>query len=365
MSATVRSLVAVLESLAPLSLAEPWDNVGLLWGDEQAAVARALCCIDLSRAVLDEASANGCAFIMAYHPPIFSAMKRVPGGSLVFDAIRRGIAVYSPHTALDVAAGGTNDVLAAAAGIEAPTPLRVSERTGELLKLVVFVPEQAAQRVRDALFSAGAGGIGHYSECSFSVAGTGTFKGDAESRPAVGTPLVRETVAEQRLELLVPLNRIQQVAAALRRAHPYEEPACDWLRLSAVALGRGMGRVGNVPKQALGELCQRLGQALSLEAMAVVGDKADPIKRVAVLAGAGSEFISDAIAAKCDVLVTGEVRHHDALKAASRGLRIVALGHSNSERAALVPLANRLSEQGGVPVDVAVSDRDPLRIVTL
>ena len=181
----VADLVGAMETIAPTRFAAPWDNVGLLVGDAEGPVSRVLLTIDCTREVLREAQAGGCEAVVSYHPPLFSAQKRFVAGSVAFEAARAGVALFSPHTALDVADGGTNDVLADALGMTERVPLRMADRPEEL-KLVTFVPAEHVEAVSRALFAAGAGRIGDYTSCSFRTAGTGTFLGGEGTHPVVG-----------------------------------------------------------------------------------------------------------------------------------------------------------------------------------
>jgi len=246
----LRELLTHLEELAPTRHAESWDNVGLLAGDPGQEVRTALLAIDYTPEVAREARELGCELVIAYHPPLFNAVKRVVFPDPIFDAIRNGVALYSPHTALDVAEGGTNDLLADLLGL-APSPGRqplrfIEPKAGEH-KLVTFVPESHVEAVAMALFEAGAGRIGHYERCSFRTPGTGTFIGGAESHPTVGSRGAYEQTPEIKIETLCPISRLPDALAALRRAHPYEEPAFDIVKLAAPADKIGQGRIGNLP----------------------------------------------------------------------------------------------------------------------
>src|SRR5687768_2562710 len=167
MPVPLAQLVAALEEIAPTRNAESWDNIGLLAGDPAQSVTKIMLTIDYTDAVADECRREGCDCVIAYHPPIFQPLKRLTAGSLVYDAVRRGVALYSPHTALDVADGGTNDMLADAVGLTERAPLRLAQTKATQLKLVVFVPEEAVERMCAAMFAAGAGRIGNYTSCSF------------------------------------------------------------------------------------------------------------------------------------------------------------------------------------------------------
>src|SRR3954463_3393352 len=223
-------LIDSLEAIAPTRHAESWDNVGLIAGDPEQPVSGVMLTIDYTPAVADEARAAKCDAIVAYHPPLFEAVKRVTSAgstSLVFDAIRRGVALYSPHTALDVADGGTNDMLAAILELRERAPLKLAQTKANQYKLVTFVPKEALEKVSRALFDAGAGRIGKYSSCSFLTAGTGTFFGEEGTNPAVGQAGKLERSDEIRLETVVPIAKLETVIRALRQSHPYEEPAFD------------------------------------------------------------------------------------------------------------------------------------------
>ena len=356
----VADLVRAMEEVAPTRLAAAWDNVGLLVGDARAPVSRVLLTIDCTRAVLDEARAGGAQAIVSYHPPLFAAQKRFLAGGIAFEATRAGIAVYSPHTALDVAEGGTNDVLADVLGMKSRASLRPVEGRDIEWKLVTFVPADHVEAVSSALFAAGAGRIGKYSSCSFRTPGTGTFFGEQGADPTVGQAGRLEHAPEVRLETVVPIGRAEAAVRALRGAHPYEEPAFDLVRLAAVPEGLGFGRVGDINPADIRVLVDQVKSALAVEHVLAAGPLDREVRRVAVCAGSGGDLVDDALAARAELLLTGELRHHDALRAVENGLTIVCTRHSSSERAALLPLEARLSSLlPGVAVTRSVVDRDP------
>lgn len=361
-------VVAVLERVAPVALAEEWDNVGLLAGDPSAPVARVLVTVDLTPAVVTEAAEAGADLVVAYHPPLFKAVRRIPADAPWAVATRRGIALYSPHTALDAARGGTNDVLADLCGMdETRRPLRPLGvgATGGAYKVVTFVPEGHVEALSEALFAAGAGRIGAYERCSFRTPGTGTFFGGEGANPTVGAKGRLETVEELRLEVLVARAHLDAAVTALRRAHPYEEPAFDVVPLAKLGdASLGQGRVGRTPRTERRALVARLKERLGVTHVLVAGSLDGEVGRVAVAAGAGGELLADAAAAGAEVFVTGEVRHHDALEAARRGMTILSVLHSNSERVAVRAYADRLREGlEGVDVRYADADADPFVVV--
>jgi dinuclear metal center YbgI/SA1388 family protein len=358
-------LIDTLESMGPTRFAESWDNVGLLVGDAAQDVSRVMLTIDYTDDVAKEAQAERCDFVVAYHPPIFQPLKRVVGGSLIFDAIRRGVGIYSPHTALDVAEGGTNEMLADVLGLSERAPLRLHESKAAQVKLVTFVPEKDVERVSRALFDAGAGRIGEYSQCSFRSPGTGTFFGEAGTNPTVGQAGKLEQASEIRLETITPIARLTDVLNALRRSHPYEEPAFDLVQLAAAPEGIGQGRIGALtPAAARPDLFARIKKSLEIDHLLIAGPTEGPVARAACCAGACGEFLDDAIRQKAELYLTGEIRHHDAIKAARAGVTVVCTLHSNSERAVLKRLKQRLESRhaGLLTVLLSRSDRDPFRV---
>lgn len=365
----IRDLIAAMDRIAPTRFAEPWDNVGLLIGDASAPLSRALLTIDLTPAVLAEAVSLRCEAVVAYHPPIFDGLKRLTAGSMAFEAARRGIAVYSPHTALDAATGGTNDVLANLLGLTNIAPLRPTAGKATTCKLITFAPEEVADRVADALFAAGAGEIGEYRKCSFRSAGQGTFQGSETSNPAVGQAGKFERAREIKIETIVPLAKVAAVVDALRKHHPYEEPAFDLTALVAApeAGGVGVGRVGDLKAHLpLGDFISQVKRALNLTYLQVSTPTPldTVISRVAVCAGAGRSLIGDVAAAGAQVYLTGELPHHDAVSLQRSGIVALTTLHSNTERPALPALAQSLCrELPEITPLLSERDADPFTIM--
>ncbi len=357
-------VVEVLQSIAPIANAEEWDNVGLLVGDLRQSVSRAILTIDYTPEVAEEAKSGNCDLILAYHPPIFSGLKRITAPSLIHDAIRRGLAIYSPHTALDVADGGTNDMLADALGLSERRPLRLIALKANHLKLVTFVPERDVERVSQAMFNAGAGKIGDYTQCSFRSSGTGTFLGNERTNPTIGRSGRLEETPELRLETVIPINKVSDVIAALKQSHPYEEPAFDLQQLAAAPTGIGQGRIGTLPGTPREQIFSRIEQELNLTHLLIAGPTTGTITKAACCAGACGDFLNDALAARCDLYLTGEIRHHDAVKAAAHNMTVVCTLHSHSERAVLKRLAKMLNEKlPDFPLQISHADRDPFAIL--
>ena len=392
----VRDVIHALRQLAPEHLAESWDKVGLHVGDldwslqsDPKRKACALLCIDLTEPVMAEAMRLGCGMIVAYHPPIFDPLPALTTRHwkqrLLMEAVRHNIAIYSPHTALDSAPGGVNDWLcesalpgvmeavshtaahgAVATGgtIRAIKPANPSKKERPY-KLVTFVPSQQLDDLRYALCRAGAGQIGDYSDCSFSVEGEGTFRGGETTNPTIGQRGRLERAIERRLETIVPAARLAEVVAALMKAHPYEEPAFDLIRLdlppSSGGEGVGQGRVVTLDKPlSVKAFIDRLKKQLRtkhLEVAVPAGLK--KIRSVGFCAGAGGSLLE--AAGSVDAFFTGEMRHHQVLEALATGTMIALAGHTPTERPYLPvyrdPITRLLGR--GVKWHISKADKPP------
>lgn len=361
---TVSDVVAFLDRFAPPWLAADWDNTGLLLGDISRPADRILTCLTVTPGVVAETVADGAQMIVTHHPILFRGAKKLSSltseGRLLGPLMASGIAVYSPHTSFDNCPSGINDTLAARFGLTDVKPLRPKDGARQC-KLAVFVPEADLAKVSDAIFAAGGGVIGAYEQCSFRTPGTGTFFGTAGANPAVGQVGRREDVPELRLEVLVPEGRIDAAVRAMRAAHSYEEPAFDVYPLRPTPDG-GEGRIGTLASPvSLAEFAVSVKAACRASVVQHVGDGAKQVRRVAVACGAAGEFLSDAIRAKADVFVTGEVRFHDCLSAEAAGVGLVLPGHYASERPAVEELAERLArEVPGVTAWASTREQDPL-----
>jgi dinuclear metal center YbgI/SA1388 family protein len=364
----LKDLLIALDQIAPVRNAESWDNVGLLAGDPGQTIRRILVTIDYTNTVAAEARNLNCDCIIAYHPPLFSAVKRITSDgptALIHDAIRRGIAIYSPHTAWDATPGGTNDFLADCLDLIEVAPLLLNSNTATELKLVTFVPQVNVDAVSAALFAAGAGHIGDYNSCSFRSAGTGTFFGEPGTNPAIGQPGQFEIQPEIRMETIFPIAKMNAIIRALLASHPYEEPAYDLTMLAAQPTGIGQGRVGNLPvPMPIESVIDRIKTELNIPGVLLTGPEKRTVHSIAICAGSGGDLLDAAIAAKADVFLTGELRHHDALKAASAGMNVICTLHSNCERPSLTRLKARLDQLPAPRPEVILSqaDRDPFSI---
>ena len=377
---TVGDLLAAMEAVAPSRLAESWDNVGLLLGSRAAPCARVLLTIDLTPEVLDEAVDLAADAVVAYHPPIFDPLKRLTGDDakqrVLLEAAQAGIALLSPHTALDAVQGGVNDWLAegiaggaselARAALLEPLRPAASLPRGEAFKVVAFVPAEAGAAVRSALADAGAGRIGDYDHCTTRGDVTGTFRGGPTTNPAVGAAGRLQEVREERIETVVSADRLPWALAALRAVHPYEEPAFEVHALAPrPSLDEGAGRLlGLRAPASVRTIAARLRRHLGcrrIELAAAPGTRDAMHARIGICAGAGMSLFADARARGATLFVTGEARHHDQLAAAAGGCGLLLAGHTVTERGYLPRLAERLAAAcPGAMLTVSKADAHPL-----
>jgi dinuclear metal center YbgI/SA1388 family protein len=353
----VAQIAEAVEQIAPLPLAEEWDNCGLQVGDPGARVSRVLVGLTPLPEVFEEAEEKGADFLLVHHPLIFDPLEAIvtsahPGG-LLARAICNGLAVYAAHTSYDAAPAGVSVALAGALGLRGP--LHVLSPRGALRKLVVFVPEENVDAVAKALAGAGAGVIGDYTECTFRMRGTGTFRGGDEANPYLGEKGRLERVEEVRIETVVPAHAVGRAVDAATSAHPYEEVALDVYPVEGFPEGCGYGRLGTLPERlTAGELREYVSGSLGFPSR-LVADPGRRIETVAVLGGSGGSFVPEAAASGAHAYVTGDVDYHDALLAESLGLAVIDAGHVATELPSLEPLALRLGELVDVPVEVSVS----------
>ncbi|MHC4618813.1 MAG: Nif3-like dinuclear metal center hexameric protein [Planctomycetota bacterium] len=362
----VKDIAAAVDEIVPLKLAQDWDNVGLLIGDPQRNVNNILLTIDITAGVLTEAKRLKTGLILSYHPVIWDGLKKITADGpsrFVYDLIRSQIAVFSIHTALDSAIGGVNDGLAEIIGIKDGEPLGdyVDSPAGDNYKLVVFIPIEAAPRVANAVFAAGAGAIGNYRRCSFQAEGKGSFLPLKGARPAIGKRGKIEKVAEVRFETIVPPEKLTDCIAAMKKAHPYETPAFDCYRLYESPNKFGLGRIGKLQKpMRVQQIIQRIKKQTGAKAFGLVGQQNRVVKTAAVCAGSCGKIINSVIAAKADCYVTGELKHHHALAAQEAELTCICLSHTVSERFILKKFAKQLQKQlKNVTINISKKDADP------
>ena len=339
----LQAVIDAMNAFAPPHLAEPWDRIGLQVGRADTEIQAVLVTLDVTAGVIDEVSRAGARLIVAHHPLIFHSLERItdatPTQQAVRELIRRDIALFVAHTNLDAAPGGVADTLAESIGLRDTRPL-LPAATNEL-KIVAFVPPGALERVSWAMCQAGAGRIGQYSDCTFRVAGTGSFTASDSARPAIGKPGEHHEVDEFRLEAVAPAEQLGAVLAAIRSAHPYETPAIDVYPLAGGDPSAGAGRIGSLAQPlTLAALAAQVKAALDAMTIQLAGDLDRACGLVAVCPGSGGSCLRAAIDAGCHAFVTGEMGYHDAQEAAESGMALIAAGHYATER----PIVPKLCE---------------------
>jgi dinuclear metal center YbgI/SA1388 family protein len=343
-------VLEVFDGLYDPRTAEDWDAVGLVTGDPGQPVRRVLFAIDPVDDVISEAVAWGADLLVTHHPLLLRGVHSVstdhPKGRSVTALVRAGVALHVAHTNADVARPGVSDALADLLSIQDTHPLRpIAQAT--LDKVVVFVPQDAVEAVVDAMASAGAGRLGDYERAAFMSDGTGTFRPLPGARPAVGHVGAVERVGETRLEMVAPPSRVAAVVAALRAAHPYEEPAFDVLLTRPLPGERGLGRVGHLPApETLRAFGERVASALPRTAtgVRVAGDLDALVSTVAVCGGAGDDLFADVRREGADAFVTADLRHHPASESLAHGSpALVDCAHWATEWPWLGQAAGRVS----------------------
>lgn len=370
MSPLLGEVLAELERVYPARLAEDWDAVGLVCGDPAESAAHVLICVDVTDAVVDMAEEIGAQLIVAHHPLLMRGATTVaastPKGRIIHRLIRARCGLFSAHTNADKARRGVSDALADALGLRNTVPLE-AEPAAALDKWVVMVPEGNADQVSEAMFTAGAGTLGDYRDCQWSVVGTGQFLPVDGAVPAVGAVGNLTRIDEERVEMIAPRGLRSTVLAALREAHPYEEPAFDVFEQAVLDSDIGLGRVGTLPEpMTFAAFVDHVGASLPKAAWPVRG--AGPtdvlIETVAVCGGAGDSLIGAATAAGADAYVTGDLRHHvvdESLRAGSPAL--VDAGHWATEFPWCGVVADILTEFG-CRATIFQDPTDPFTVVS-
>jgi len=369
-SARLADVIDVLEGAYPPHLAADWDSVGLVCGDPNERVTSVTVAVDATAAVVAEVPDGG--LLLAHHPLLLRGVDTVSAGTakgaLLHRLIRGGSALFTAHTNADSASPGVSDALADALGLVVEDVLSPVPSGSNLDKWVVFVPDEQADVVRDALFEAGAGHIGDYSHCSWTVAGSGQFLPHEGAAPAVGSVGAIERVPEHRVEVIAPAGRRAAVLAAMRAAHPYEEPAFDVFTLAPIPAGVGIGRICSLPApEALSAFVSRVTRGLPTTSWGVraAGDPDATVSRVAVCGGAGDSLLDAVSAADVQAYVTADLRHHPADEfRRSADVALVDVAHWASEQPWCGQAAHVLARHFGdsLPVHVSAVRTDPWNI---
>lgn len=341
------SIISYLESLAPLAYQESYDNSGLIVGNGEMEVKKAIVSLDCTEAVIDEAIATGANLVISHHPIVFSGLKKFNGSTyierVVMKAIKHDIAIYAIHTNLDNVRYGVNQRIAEQLGLQNLQIL--APKMGLLSKLQTYVPHDRATELRDALFAAGAGHIGNYSECSFNTEGTGTFKGNDQSNAYVGEKNVTHAEPETKIEVMFPTRLSSQVLKALFNTHPYEEVAYELIPISNQHQEVGSGMIGELPKEYTEEeFFSLLKKGLNTPVVRHTASIGKTLKKVAVCGGSGSFLLNNALKMDADAFVTADYKYHQFFDAEGKIL-ICDVGHYESEQFTMDLLVEKIQKK--------------------
>lgn len=330
----VNDIINIIEGFAPLAYQESYDNSGLIVGSNNDEVTGVLICLDCVETILDEAIETGCNMVIAHHPIVFNGLKKFNGKSYiertVIKAIRNNIIIYAAHTNLDNVKNGVSFKIAEKIGVKNSAILQ--PKKSMLSKIVTYCPSNDAEKVRQSMFDAGAGNIGNYNECSYNLEGLGTFRGGENTTPSVGKVGELHQEKETRIETIVPSYLVNKVIVGLKESHPYEEVAYDVFELQNKHENVGSGVVGEleVEEDEL-DFLNRIKVDLKTDCIRYTELLNKKIKRVAICGGSGSFLLSDAIAAKADIFITGDYKYHQFFDA-ENNIIIADVGHYESEQ---------------------------------
>jgi dinuclear metal center YbgI/SA1388 family protein len=330
---TLKKLITILESWAPPAYQESYDNSGLLVGNGEMEITKALISLDCIEPVVDEAIRENCNLIVAHHPILFGGIKRLNGSNYVertiIKAIKNDIAIYAIHTNLDNISTGVNAMMAERFGLKNTSILVPKKQI--LRKLATYIPKENFEQVSQALFDAGAGNIGNYSQCGFSVVGSGTFMGNENSNPTIGKPNQLEKTEEIKFEVIFPQYLERKILETLKKSHPYEEVAYEIYALENEYAQVGSGMIGDLPQEMkLADFLQLVKKQFNLQTLKFT-DLDKPIRRIALCGGSGSFLRSDAARQNADVFLSSDFKYHEWFDADNQ-LSYVDIGHYESEQ---------------------------------
>jgi dinuclear metal center YbgI/SA1388 family protein len=330
----LKEICSYLDRVVPLSFQENYDNSGLQTGNPEKDIKSVLIALDITEDVIDEAIVVGCDLVISHHPLIFRPLKKITGSIYVervlIKAIKSEIAIYSCHTNLDILKEGVSRKMASKLNLQNVKVL--SPLKNKLLKLVTYIPENYLDKVREAVFTAGAGRIGYYDKCSFGTFGTGTFRGGEETKPFVGEKGKLHLEKEVRFETILPIHLKEPVIMSLIEAHPYEEVAYDIYSIENEYSEAGLGCIGELEKETdESAFLKTLSDIFNSEGVRFSKLTGKKIKRVALCGGAGISLLGEALSAKADIFVTADIKYHEFFNAENR-LLLADIGHYESEK---------------------------------
>lgn len=340
----VIDVLKIIDSFSPFFLQEDYDNSGLQFGDFDEEVSKMLIALDLTKAVLAEAIKNKANLIITHHPPIFTPLRHITSNEnpTLLLALRNNLNVISVHTNYDLAKNGLNDYVANLLAIRKIKPIVHSKE--KMYKFSVYAPVKFAEDIKDALFKAGAGAIGNYSESSFSLLGRGTFKPLEGAKPFIGQKGKKEELEEVKIETIIKERDIQKVLSAMRKAHSYEEPAFDIYEI-LLETNEGIGILGETDKEMqLEDFIKHIKKKLGINYVRLIKGKTNRIRKVALCTGSGGNLINEVNKQNVDLFITGDIDYHQALHSKEIGLNIVDVEHFETEKFFIKSLSERLEK---------------------
>lgn len=342
----VKELISVLDTIAPFFLQEKYDNSGVQFADLEERIEKILLCLDVTEDVIQEAVEKRCNILIAHHPLFFLPVNRITKqeNPAIYQSLWHRINLIAFHTNFDLAENGLNDYFGKLLGLKKTDCLEASpEKT---LKLAVYVPLKYQEKLLKALFQAGAGNIGLYSETSFSASGKGSFKPLEGTKPFIGKTGERDSVLETKIETVFRERDLNRVIDAIYQNHPYEEPAYDIYHLKTNSK-TGIGLLAQLPsEQKLTDICQKIKDDLGIPYLRVVQAVKQKINTIALCTGSGGSLLEKAIQKKADLFITGDIKHHEALRAREMGLNIIDIEHFYTEQYFVPALKEQLTEAG-------------------
>ena len=368
MTATLSDIIKIMDSIAPIRLAEKWDNSGLQIGDVGWPVRSVMVALDPAPVIVETACRKKKDLLITHHPLIFKPLPKIdlssPLGDIINKAIQNRLALYAAHTNLDSATGGINDIIAERIGLKNLKVLSEPEKI-ETFKLIFFVPADYEKKILDILFKTKAGVIGDYKCCSFRSRGTGTYKPGSSAKSFSGRAGEISHVEEIRIEVVVKQDDLDSVITRLKKHHPYETMAYDIYPLNPEIGLQGLGRIGVIEKSTpLGQLADQIRKKLNLKTVRVSGNLELLVEKVAVCSGSGSSLLGDFLSSGAEVFISGDLKYHDARAAEDAGVGLIDIGHFGSEHLVVDVLAEKLRKaiseaELNVSVEACDLEQDP------
>ena len=363
----LKTFTKKIEEKYPLNLAYEWDNIGLLVGDFEQDIKKVMVVLEANENVINEAIEKNVDLIVTHHPMIFSKINKVVTsdfkGRLIYNLIKHNISLYSMHTNFDIAFDGLNDYFVDLLDLQNPKILDITNKE-TLYKLAVYVPKTHVDSVRIALGNAGAGHLGNYKECSFSIEGEGRFKPCEGSNPYIGKEGGLESVHEIKIETIVTQRVLGGAISSMLKAHPYEEVAYDLYKLENKGQSMGLGRYGKLKESmSFRDLCLSLKNKLNMNHIRTVGNLDESVSKIAIVTGSGADMVKKAYRAGCDVLITGDMKYHDAQDTLDMGMKVIDCGHFDTEKVFADIMFDYINEKFDIEVIKSDVNLNPFNII--